>query len=388
MFKNIIFIFTLTLLNFSYAASITVASYNCGGIRDHYDYLRAVSLQQLIQERYNKEPLILAEYARAQETKLIELFAPIGLSHQQHILNYKVYGHVIELNHIVQHPYKENSINKKWREKSEKIITTHLIRPIVIYDHTTQDLLNRHIRDTLKANEVDETHLSLNEKLDIVRSIMAEDIFANHMTYDVIALQEADYLYQELFPENYSIEFSDQTNNLNAIAWDTTKLKLVEKVDQISNRHFSLVLEHIETGKTLLVTSAHLTGCNPFEIEYNDKGIADSLKGDDQLAQAVTQMGSIEADIKVIAMDSNVTAMHPRMRLLKNLGYMIDYTNYLYPTCTSPWQILDTRIDWIAVDNLMPLKTKIVNIPIHNVGLNSITTNISDHKPVASRIDF
>jgi hypothetical protein len=45
--------FTCSVLT---ASEFTMSSYNCGGLSEHYDYLRAASMQKLMQERYIAEP--------------------------------------------------------------------------------------------------------------------------------------------------------------------------------------------------------------------------------------------------------------------------------------------------------------------------------------------
>ncbi|MBB64457.1 MAG: hypothetical protein CMO81_05290 [Waddliaceae bacterium] len=113
----------------------------------------------------------------------------------------------------------------------------------------------------------------------------------------------------------------------------------------------------------------------------------DSIKGDRELAALIDLLASKTSDINIIAMDSNVAATHPRLNLLKENTYRIDYKNYLEATCTNPWQILDTRIDWIAIQ--APKESvSIENIPVRSIGLNSLKTNMSDHKPIAAGIHF
>jgi len=83
-------------------------------------------------------------------------------------------------------------------------------------------------------------------------------------------------------------------------------------------------------------------------------------------------------------MDSNVTSFHPRLDILKENGCMLDYENFLEPTCASPRLVLNTRIDWIAVQ--ANTETSITNIPLLSIGLNDMHTNMSDHKPIAAKI--
>ena len=97
-------------------------------------------------------------------------------------------------------------------------------------------------------------------------------------------------------------------------------------------------------------------------------------------------MTKIAADFKLIGMDSNVTSLHPRLSILKDNEYTLDYNNFLEPTCTNPFQILNTRIDWITLKTNQ--KSHITNVPILSVGLNSLQTNFSDHKPIGAKISY
>lgn len=147
-------------------------------------------------------------------------------------------------------------------------------------------------------------------------------------------------------------------------------------------------MRDIESGQIIAVASGHLSGCNPFQVEINERtGKPDSAKGDRELQQIIEILKKSEADVKVIAIDSNVTAAHPRLSLLKDAGYSLDYQNYLEPTCTNPYQAISTRIDWIAVKS-SDMPTTVHNIPVLGVSLNSPQTNISDHKPVAAKLSY
>jgi hypothetical protein len=66
----------------------------------------------------------------------------------------------------------------------------------------------------------------------------------------------------------------------------------------------------------------------------------------------------------------------------------LDARNFLEPTCSNPYLVLNTRIDWIAVKGNRTALPSITNIPVSSVGLNSIETNISDHKPIAAKISY
>jgi len=79
--------------------------------------------------------------------------------------------------------------------------------------------------------------------------------------------------------------------------------------------------------------------------------------------------------------------LNPRLSLLRDADYTLDYENALDATCTNPWQVLNTRIDWIAIKSFSD-DALISNIPVLGVGLNSLQTNISDHKPIAAQITW
>ena len=191
-----------------------------------------------------------------------------------------------------------------------------------------------------------------------------------------------------MFPENYEVRFSDSQHSVNGVAWNQDKFELVEVVGDILGKGFAVQLRHLESGKTVSVASGHLTGCNPFDASTVDAlGTLDSDKGDRELQEIIKILENSPSDIKLIAMDSNVTATHPRLSLLKKADYKLDYSNYLEPTCTSPWQVLDTRIDWISAKSTDDA-VSISNIPVLGISLNSPQTNVSDHKPVAAKISF
>jgi hypothetical protein len=137
----------------------------------------------------------------------------------------------------------------------------------------------------------------------------------------------------------------------------------------------------------VLAASGHLTGCNPYRIDtHPETGLSDAVKGDNELRGIIEYLNENEADLMVIGMDSNVTPLHPRLNILKEADYQIDSDNYIEPTCSNPHLGLDTRIDWIAIKSDNTDTISISNIPVLHVGLNSLQTNISDHKPIAAKI--
>src|SRR5262245_48829032 len=66
----------LFVTSFLPAAQFTVSSYNCGGLSEHYDYIREVAMQKLMQERYRCEPELLSQVEKAEQLALKILFAP------------------------------------------------------------------------------------------------------------------------------------------------------------------------------------------------------------------------------------------------------------------------------------------------------------------------
>lgn len=76
--------------------------------------------------------------------------------------------------------------------------------------------------------------------------------------------------------------------------------------------------------------------------------------------------------------------MHPRLNIINDAQYRLDHENYLEATCTNPYHVLNTRIDWIVING----EASITNIPVLNVSLNSIQTNMSDHKPIAAKVKY
>jgi len=376
---------TACCLSFSLlsATELTISSYNCGGLSDHYDYLRGVGMQKLMQERHDAEPENMSVNDKIQKLALKILFSPNPqekLAAQQE-WDQKDYQKILE--HLTAVPTDPNSPNASWNQKSEKLMTTYKIRPIQIFDEEVNQMLEDHLRGLTK--NVEDPTLQL---LDEARTIMGKRIFAHHLKYDIICLQEADYLDPSMFPDHYEVLLSEASHSINGIAYNKTRFELVENIGNILGRGFAVHLRDKESGKTILVASGHLSGCNPYRIEKDlVTGTDDSEKGDMEAQTIIDLFDQKGADLMLIGMDSNVTSLHPRLNLLKNAGYQLDYENHLEATCTSPHQILNTRIDWITLKSTMS-EAKITNIPVSNVGLNSIQTNMSDHKPIAAKVTY
>lgn len=378
-----LFLFICLTCSFLSAGEITLCSYNCGGLSDHYDYLRAAAMQKLMQERFDAEPEQMALNDKIQKLALKMLFAPAAdQTMAREEWEQKGYQSIIKS--LTAAPTKTGSPNALWYQKSIKTISSYNVRPVKIDDKEVKQMIRDHLKDLVQERKMDAQDL-----LREARAKMARRIFHHHLKYDIICLQEADYLEPDFFPEQYQVLLSETDHSINGIAWKKDRFDLIDTIGDIKGRAFAVQLADKESGKTILVASAHLTGCNPYRIEYDPStGNADSSKGDRELQAIAALFDKHNSDLKVVGMDSNVTSLHPRLMILKEAGYRIDAENHLEATCTNPYQMLNTRIDWIAVKPGRTSSATIVNIPVLGVGLNSIQSNMSDHKPIAAKIVF
>lgn len=366
------------------ATEFTISSYNCGGLSDHYDYLRAVSMQKVMQERYNAEPEQMALNEKIQKLSLKILFTQNDQERKAAQKEWDNNGYQKAIKLLTASPTDNKSPNKIWSEKVESTITSYKIRPVKISDKEVVQMLEDHVRDLTKNFESDRFEL-----LEEARATMATRIFTHHMKYDIICLQEADYLDSSMFPKHYEVILADTAHSKNGIAFNKNRFELVDTIGNIMGRAFALQLLDKETENTVLVASGHITGCNPYRVETNPStGENDSVKGDSEIQTILEMFDDHGSDLMLIGMDSNVTSLHPRLNILKDADYQIDCENYLEPTCTNPNQVLNTRIDWIALKANNLGKASITNIPVMNVGLNNLQTNISDHKPVAAKVKY
>jgi hypothetical protein len=365
------------------AAEFTISSYNCGGLTEHYDYLRAVSMQKLMQERYTAEPLQMSQNEKIQQLALKILFTtdPHAKLLAQQEWDQKNYQTLSA--HLTAAPTDPNSPNKAWNAKADQMLSSYLIRPVAIYDEEMQRTLFQYLQ-TMSPDK----NANLQEQLLEARSAMAKTIFERDMRFDIICLQEASYLDASMFPEKYQVLFTDSSHSVNGIAWNKQRFELIESLGNILNKGFAVHLLDKETSKTILVASGHISGCNPYRVEIDRRtGTADSAKGDHELKTIIELFNEREADLMLIGMDSNVTSLHPRLNILKEAGYRLDCEQFIEPTCTNPYQALNTRIDWIALKT-DSIEAALTNIPVLSVGLNSIETNISDHKPIAAKVAY
>lgn len=380
-YLKIFTVFCLLKLPFASAAEFTISSYNCGGLSNHYDYLRAACMETLMQERYAAEPELMALNEKVQSIALKLLFSEDSADKMLVLHEWDVKGYEELSKKITATPGETDSINRIWNEKAEKMITSYRVRPVTLYDKKVNRMLDEHLGDFSQSGNRE-------KQLQKARSVMASRIFANHLNYDIMCLQEADYLNSSQFPANYEVLFAETSHSKNGIAWNKERFELVKSIGNILGKAFAAMFRDKETGKTVLIASGHITGCNPFHAEKDPiTGLSDSAKGDSEIQAIVDLFDGQEADLMIIGMDSNVTALHPRLSILKNAGYRIDADHFLEPTCTNPYQALNTRIDWIALKSHVE-GACITNIPVLSIGLNNIETNISDHKPIAAKISY
>jgi hypothetical protein len=368
------------------ATEFSVASYNCGGLSDHYDYIRAACMHELMQARYNAEPAALARIERIQQLALKALFAKDAGEQSKARQMLEKSDNKTFFEKITAAPILEDSPNTAWFQKSEKMVTPYDVRPIDLREPSIIRMLTQHLQDLSRSEDESSDVQAL---LTLGRHIMAERIFRDNLKHDIICLQEADYLNDTMFPVHYEVAFSEAEHSVNAVAWNKERFQLIDNLGNIQGRGLAVKLLEIESGKVILVGTGHLTGCNPFTPVVNpETKHLDSDAGDNELKTIVQLFDNVEADVRVIAMDSNVTATHPRLKILKDYGYQIDSDNYFEQTCTNPYVIINTRIDWIALKSNSNAADAIINIPVLNVGLNNIQTNISDHKPIAALIKY
>jgi hypothetical protein len=373
----------LILINFHVVncAEFTICSYNCGGLSDHYDYLRAAAMEKLMQERHVAEPEFMALNEKIQKVALKILFTTDSKERMLARQEWDDKGYQKIFEHLTLAPTIDGSINTAWNKKAEEMITTYTQRPVILYDEKVNQRLEEHLNHLVP-------HAPLHEQLQEGRKLMAKRIFANHLNYDIICLQEANYLDPSLFPENYQVLFAETTHSKNGIAWNKDRFELIDIVGNMLDKAFALQLRDKATGKSVLVASGHISGCNPFRAVIDPRtSILDSAKGDSELKMLVDLFDHRRSDLMLIGMDSNVTSLHPRLKILKEADYRIDHENHLDLTCTNPHQVLNTRIDWIALKSHLP-NTSIFNIPVLSVGLNNLQINLSDHKPIAAKIQY
>jgi len=355
-----------------FCESLSIMSYNCGGIEHHYDYQRAACMQKLMRQREKKEPMALAFAAFGETVQLQALFDPTCP------LKYGD-GATSSFYHD---PTQPSSFHHQWYKQASTMISHYQDPHVIIYDKEVFHNILNHCQKVMLDHNLPIKGLTFEEKIGACRSIMAKDFFRRNSSYDIIALQEADdFIQNKSIPKEYEVLAASQTHSINALCFKKERFTLIRKTYIKEGQGIVAHLFDKTTQKTITIASAHLTGCNPYV-----KG-PDSEKGDKQLKALISYLEKDDGNIKVIAMDSNVTAVHPRLKIVKDHHFILDYKNYIYPTCTSPYYCVDTRLDWIAVYDNKSCK-RIENRKIEHCRLNAIEENFSDHAPVGADIEL
>lgn len=352
------------------STELTVSSYNAGSLPGHYDYIRTVPMQLLSQERYELEPEKLGTLQRIQRTALQILFSEDPIIKTRATEEWELNNYQTLLTEIVS-PVDPLEATK-WHEKALSMMSSYKDFPVKIYDSSVKELFKTY---------VNELNQGQSDNILTARSHLAKRIFQYHLNHDLIALQETNYLDQSLFPETHDVILTEGMG----IAWNKQRFELL-KVVEANHRALIATFRDRESGQIIALASGHLTGCDPFKQGVNPStGLPDSTRGDEELKRILATLDQLEGTLKILAMDSNVTATHPRLNQLAAAEFRLDSENALEETCTNPITALNTRIDWIGIKS-SDRGITITNIPVQNVGLNSPTTNISDHKPIAAKI--
>lgn len=366
------FLFLLFLSASIEAEEFTLCSYNCGGLSGYYDYYRAAVSEKIMQERYREEPEVMALNEKIQTLALKAFYS----NDPKAIQKWKKEGYDQALKQMAALPSDPTSPNLPWYQKNSALITPWNVRPIVISDEEIRHDFLSHLLDVTRRKEG-----TIDSLLPQAFARIAARIFAHELKFDIICLQETEFLSPDLFPSHFDALFDSSMG----IAWNKERFEFVKTIGSIPKKGFVILLKDKKSHQEIAVASGHLTGSNPYEISKNPiTDEPDSQKGDEELKEIVELLEKEPALIKVIGMDSNIAATHPRLQIIQKAGYVLDDENFLYPTCTNPYTVLNLRIDWIAAHSNKPLT--VINIPVLNVSLNNIRTNMSDHRPIAARI--
>jgi len=417
------------------SASFTVASYNIGGRLGgngaHYDRAVAASLGKVMQRREQRETNIrdMETIKRIQELSLKMLFA-----NQE--------GMDAAAGEWTEAGYNQDPQwyfrNGRATRNQEAVVEYNRIISSYMGERASFRVQDQSVREMLNYQPGSMRALSSSKAMppseDDVCKQQIRGIFRDSLRKDIICIQEANWIDHDVFAgSEYNSIFTNlppsETGSTqppkNGIAWNRNRFDLIKVIESVAKRAIAVQLRDKENGKIVSVASAHISGCDPFyrneqvpnprrarevtapseeeektaevassslaldsSITQERQRIYDSTKGDVELRDLLEKLDQESSDVSVIGVDSNVTSLHPRMGILKELGYQLDYTHYLYPTSTNPNCCLDTRIDWIVVKEGNTPAVSVVNIPVDGVRLNDVSTNVSDHRPIASQVFY
>lgn len=350
----------------------TFGSYNLGCLKDHYDYMIAARMSVLMRDRYREEPLEMALIERIQEVAARRFLATDSMTRELAAMEWDARGYQALIEKITLPPGSEGNIHQKWFERSNAMMSDYKTFPIKIEDQKIIDAVMEQVG-------------SLNPQTILLeRQRLYQKIVGSALNTDILCFQEADYMPESLLPSWYASVQSNRDKSIQRIAWNADRFELIQNIGDIaSDKGFAVLLRDNTTQKTVAVATGHLMGCNPFQRVYDQEGKPDSIKGDKQLSTIIQTLDRTGADVQIVGMDSNVTALHPRLQLLRRAGFAFDGDHFIETTCPSPYFICNTRLDWIAAKG-----ASVMNMPVMNVDLNSLCTNPSDHKPIAARVHY
>lgn len=350
----------------------TFGSYNLGCLRDHYDYMIAARMSVLMRDRYRKEPLEMDLIEKVQQVAARKFLESDSVKKDLATREWDELGYQALIEKITVPPGNEGSIHQVWYDRSNAMMSDFRTFPIRIEDVRIKDAVIAQVGSL-------EPQAILFERQRLYQKIITEALGT-----DIVCFQEADYMPVSMLPNGYQSVQSNRNKSIQRIAWKASRFELIQNLGDIaSDKGLAVLLRDKTTQKTVAVATAHLQGCNPFQRVYDQEGKSDSIKGDEQLSAVIQTIDRTGADVQIVGMDSNVTAMHPRLQMLRTAGFEFDGDHYIEPTCPSPYFICNTRLDWIAAKG-----ASLVNMPVMNVDLNNLSTNPSDHKPIAARVHY
>ena len=350
----------------------TISSYNLGCIRDHYDYFISARMSVLMRDRYRQEPLQMALIERVQEIAARRFLGSDPITRDLAEREWDELGYQALIEKITLPPGNEGCIHQIWYDRSKAMMSDFLTFPIKIEDSRIVDTV------------MEQAGSLSNQAILSERQRLYQKIVGDALGTDIVCFQEADYMPVSMLPSDYASVQSNREKSINRIAWNANRFELIQNLGDIaSNKGFAVVLRDKTTQKMVAIATGHLQGCNPFQKVYDEAGKPDSAKGDQQLSAIVQALDRTGAEVQIVGIDSNVTALHPRLQILRTAGFEFDGDHFIETTCPSPYFICNTRLDWIAAKG-----ASLVNMPVMNVDLNNICTNPSDHKPIAARVHY
>ena len=267
--------------------------------------------------------------------------------------------------------------------------------------------------DTEAFYDMDFTKEEDQEKLRNMKKALTQTIFERLIPVtQLFLLQETQLSVRKYLPESYTVvdltAGGPRDIGMACIAFSNEHFKMVKQfppilekeipIERATTKSVSLVLEHKSSGASLLVTSAHLTGC--YDIHRHNDDAKDGTKELQLLLNNIDAAAKIYGcDGAIFGLDANVAPDHPRLSLLDKHSYTYFpkelVTNYsTYSQRTGDGEALRT-LDYIGYRSFdsgeyvvsgKDLPDNILNA-VH-VELGNPSVNPSDHKPIAGVFSF